>query len=106
MKSKCSAFGAPLYFYRVPEGVRMTGCGNFPGAVSETEGVQYEYLRDLSIGRYRSLDSRVETEMRGVYHIMVLLLVKVFRGKYGINFTNSSWFKAGYCRLILSKFVF
>jgi F-type H+-transporting ATPase subunit alpha len=106
MKSKCSAFGAPLYFYRVPEEVRMTGCGNFPGAVSETEGVQYEYLRDLSIGRYRSLDSRVETEMRGVYHIMVLLLVKVFRGEYGINFTNSSWFKAGYCRLILSKFVF
>jgi hypothetical protein len=106
MKSKCPAFGAPLYFYKVPEEIRMTGCGNFPGAISKTKKVQYEYLRDLSIGRYRSLDPRVETEMRGVYHIMVLLLVKAFRRKHRINFTNSSWFKTGYCRLILSKFVF
>jgi F-type H+-transporting ATPase subunit alpha len=95
LKSKSAAFGGAYYIFE----------GDGRGDIS-TRGDNL-LTRDLTVGRYRGLNPRVEVEMRTVYHIMVLFLVRVLKtDKYKVNFVASSWFKIGYCRLVLSKFVF
>jgi F-type H+-transporting ATPase subunit alpha len=84
VKSRCAAFGG-AYF----------GC---------------EEGRDLTVGRYRKLSSVSEAEMRAVYHIIVLCMIRALSKRCGEksarSFMFSSWFGGGYCRLVLSKILF
>jgi F-type H+-transporting ATPase subunit alpha len=75
VKSKCSAFGAYS--------------GDLKG-------------RDITIGRYRVLGTQSEAELRCVYHLMVVFLIRALGRRGCPGFEASSWFRSGYCRMILS----
>jgi F-type H+-transporting ATPase subunit alpha len=81
VKSRCAAFGGACF-----------GC---------------EQGRDLTIGRYRKLSPVSEGEMRSLYHLIVLCMIRALSKKYGErsarSFMLSSSFGGGYCRLVLSE---